>query len=151
MKRFDAAVAVLLIGFALFIFLESRRLAFGSLRAPQTGFFPTVLVVLLALFAVALLFQGWRATQPASGAEKFPPGSWSRIGAALAAMAGFAYVLESAGFILTTFFLMALLLRAIEAQSWWKVMAIALATALLCYAIFEKLLGVPLPVGFLGI
>lgn len=151
MKRADAAVAGLLIGFAVFILLESRRLAFGSLRVPQTGFFPTILVVLLALFAAALLLQAWLATEPDSGAEKMAPGSWSRIGAALAVMAAFAFVLESAGFVVTTFFLMVLLLRAIESQSWLKVTAIALATALLSYAIFEKLLGVPLPVGFLGI
>ena len=42
-------------------------------------------------------------------------------------------------------------LRAIESQSWPKVVAIALATAVVAYAIFGWLLGIPLPVGALGI
>ena len=66
-------------------------------------------------------------------------------------MVGFALVLERAGFFLTTFFLMVLLLRAIEAQSWSKVIGIAVATALISYAIFGWLLGIPLPAGILGI
>jgi hypothetical protein len=57
MKRSDAAVGALLIGLAAFIFLESRRLPLGSLRVPQTGFFPTILAALLALFAAALLLR----------------------------------------------------------------------------------------------
>jgi heme A synthase len=43
------------------------------------------------------------------------------------------------------------LLRAIEAQKWRKVVVVALATALISYAIFSLLLGVPLPAGLLGI
>ena len=151
MKRSDAAVAALLIGLAAFIFLESRRLPLGSFRVPQTGFFPTILAALLALFAAALLLQAWRTADSAGGAETLEPRSWARIGAAMAAMAFFALVLESAGFFLTTFLLMILLLRAIEAQKWSKVIAIALATALVSYAIFGLLLGIPLPAGFLGI
>jgi putative tricarboxylic transport membrane protein len=69
----------------------------------------------------------------------------------LAALAGFALVLERLGFLLTTFLLMVLLLRAIEAQRWPKVIVVALATALISYAIFAWLLGVPLPPGVLGI
>ena len=151
MKRSDAAVAALLIGFAAFIFLESRRLPVGSLRVPQTGFFPIILAALLALFAAALLLQASRTADLAGAAQRLEPRGWMRIGAALAAMAFFALALESAGFFLTTFFLMALLLRAIDAQKWSKVIAIALATAVVSYAIFALLLGIPLPAGFLGI
>jgi len=46
---------------------------------------------------------------------------------------------------------MILLLRAIEAQRWSKVIGIAVATALIPYAIFGWLLGIPLPTGILGI
>ncbi len=66
-------------------------------------------------------------------------------------LAGFALALERLGFLLTTFLLMISLLRAIEAQKWRKVVVVALATALISYAIFSWLLGVPLPAGLLGI
>jgi hypothetical protein len=46
---------------------------------------------------------------------------------------------------------MVCLLRTIEAQSWGKVIAVALATSLITYGLFAWLLGVPLPAGVLGI
>ena len=66
-------------------------------------------------------------------------------------MVGFALVLEWLGFLLSTFFLMVLLLRAIEAPRWSKVIIVALVTALISYGLFAWLLGVPLPAGVLGI
>jgi len=47
--------------------------------------------------------------------------------------------------------LMVILLRSIEAQNWRKVIAVALATAVISYGLFAWLLGVPLPAGILGI
>jgi hypothetical protein len=60
-------------------------------------------------------------------------------------------VLERLGFLLATFILMVLLLRAIEAPRWPKVLIVALVTSLLSYGLFAWLLGVPLPGGILGI
>ena len=150
MKRSDAAVSVILIGLAGFILLESRHLSFGTMRVPQTAFFPKILAVLLLIFSGISLLQ---AIGPESSirSEPLTAEGWTRIGATLATMVGFAFVLERAGFFLTTFLLMILLLRAIEAQRWSKVIGIAVATALISYAIFGWLLGIPLPTGILGI
>ena len=74
-----------------------------------------------------------------------------RIGATLATMIGFALVLERLGFLLATFILMVLLLRAIDAPRWSKVIIVSLVTSLLSYGLFAWLLGVPLPAGVLGI
>jgi hypothetical protein len=46
---------------------------------------------------------------------------------------------------------MVFLLRAVEAQSWHRIIAIAAAAALLSYLVFARFLGVPLPTGVLGI
>jgi putative tricarboxylic transport membrane protein len=83
--------------------------------------------------------------------EKIPPEGWIRIGVTLAMLATFALVLERVGFLLATFLLMVILLRSIEAQNWRKVIAVALATAVISYGLFAWLLGVPLPAGILGI
>ncbi len=42
-------VSVILIGLAGFILLESRHLSFGTMRVPQTAFFPKILAVLLLI------------------------------------------------------------------------------------------------------
>lgn len=151
MKRFDIAAAAALAGFAGYILFESTRLRIGSFRVPQTGFFPRVLGILLVLLTLIELLRALRQPESANAPGKIASEGWFRIGATLATMLGFALVLERLGFLLATFFLMVLLLRAIEAPRWPKVLIVALITSLLSYGLFAWLLGVPLPAGILGI
>ena len=151
MKRSQLAVSLVLFGWAAFLLIQSRHLSFGSMRVPQTGFFPTVLAILLLILAAVLFGQGLVGAQSGRGPDKILPEGWSRIGLTLAAMIAFALVLESLGFLLSTFFLMILLLRAIESQRWSKVVVVAVLTAIASYAIFGWILGIPLPGGLLGI
>lgn len=151
MKKFNVAISLILIGLAGFILVQSRNLPFGNLRAPQTAFFPTTLATLLLIFSVIILAQTLLGAGIQRRSDKIVAEGWVRIGATLATMVGFALALERLGFLLTTFLLMVLLLRAIESQRWHKVVAVALTTALISYAIFGWLLGIPLPAGVLGI
>jgi putative tricarboxylic transport membrane protein len=151
MKRSQLAVSLVLFGWAAFLLIQSRHLSFGSMRVPQTGFFPTVLAILLLILAAILFGQGFVGAEHGRGPDKILAEGWSRIGLTLAAMIAFALVLESLGFLLSTFFLMILLLRAIESQRWSKVVVVAVLTAIASYAIFGWILGIPLPGGVLGI
>ena len=118
MKRINVAAVSGLLLLAGFIFFESRRLSFGTFRVPHTGFYPKILTGLLLLLALACLVQTLRDKTMQSVAEQIPAEGWVRIGATLATLIGFALVLEWLGFLLSTFFLMILLLRAIEAPKW---------------------------------
>jgi hypothetical protein len=152
MKKSDRAVALLFVGLAGLVLAQSLELPFGTLRAPQSGFFPTVLAALLLIVSLALAAQGFFApVEQRRAPDRIAAEGWVRIGATLAAMAGFALALERLGFFLATFALMVLLLRAIESQSWFKVIAIAVAAAVFSQALFGWLLGIPLPAGILGI
>ena len=151
MKRSQLSVSAVLAGLAGFVLLESRNLSFGTMRVPQTGFFPLVLATLLLILCVILFAQGIFGRESDRLPNKILPEGWSRIALTLAAMIGFAVVLERLGFFLTTFFLMILLLRAIESQRWSKVVFVALLTAIGSYAIFGWILGIPLPGGVFGI
>jgi putative tricarboxylic transport membrane protein len=149
--RSDIAVAAILLALAGYIFLAASALPFGTARVPQTAFFPKTLAVLLAILSLVVLAQALVGRKPARSSDKIAAAGWFRIGASLATLIGFALVLQPLGFLLSTFLLMVCLLRAIEAQSWGKVIAVALATSLLTYGLFAWLLGVPLPAGVLGI
>jgi putative tricarboxylic transport membrane protein len=149
--RSDIAVAAILLALAGYIFLAASALPFGTARVPQTAFFPKTLAVLLAILSLVVLAQALAGKRATFDADKIGPAGWCRIGASLATLIGFALVLQPLGFLLSTFLLMVCLLRAIEAQSWGKVIAVALATSLLTYGLFAWLLGVPLPAGVLGI
>jgi putative tricarboxylic transport membrane protein len=150
MRRANIAVAFLLIGLAGYLLFEGRALRFGTMRVPQTAFFPSVLAVLLLFFSLIALVLAFRQSETGPSPGKIETAGWFRIGATLATLVGFAAALESFGFLLSTFLLMMLLLRAIEAPPWSKVIVVALTTALAAYFLFDWLLGVPLPVGVLG-
>jgi len=149
--RSNIAVAAVLLALAGYIFLAAGTLPFGTMRVPQTAFFPRTLAVLLGIMSLILLARALAGREALGGGEKIETQGWIRIAVTLMTLAGFALALERLGFLLTTFLLMISLLRAIEAQSWRKVVVVALATALISYAIFSLLLGVPLPAGLLGI
>lgn len=151
MKRANLAAAVGLVLLAGFMWFESRRLSFGTFRVPHTGFYPKILIGLLLLLALACLAQTWRDQTMERPVERIPAEGWIRIGATLATLIGFALVLEWLGFLLSTFILMVLLLRAVEAPKWSRVIVVSLVTAALAYGLFGWLLGVPLPAGVLGI
>ena len=151
MRRSTIAAGLILAGLAVVIFIEASKLTFGSIRTPQTGFFPSILAFLLLLFSLLLLGQALRQPETGMGHWKIGAESWRRIGATVGALCGFALVLESLGYLLSTFILMVFLLRAIEPQKWNVVMAVALSTSLGSYLIFAWLLNIPLPTGFLGI
>ena len=149
--RSNISVVAVLLALAAYIFLAAGALPFGTLRVPQTAFFPKTLALLLAALGLILLAQTLAGNVAVRSAAKIDTRGWFRVGATLAAMVGFALVIEPLGYLTTTFLLMAVLLRAIEAQSWSKVIGIALATSLISYAVFAWLLGVPLPSGVLGL
>jgi len=151
MRRANITAALALAGLSIFLLFEAGRFNFGNLRVPQTGFFPKALVTLLLLLSLVLLVQALGQKEIERSSVKIAADGWNRIAATLATLIGFALVLEWLGFLLSTFLLMILLLRAIEAPKWSKVIIVALMTALISYGLFAWLLGVPLPAGVLGI
>jgi putative tricarboxylic transport membrane protein len=151
MKRANLAAVIGLLLLTVFIYFESRKLSFGTFRVPHTGFYPKILTGLLFLLALVCLVQTLRDRMIERPHGEIPAESWFRIGVTLATLIGFALVLEWLGFLLSTFLLMILLLRAIEAPHWSRVIVVALVTAALSYGLFGWLFGVPLPAGVLGI
>jgi putative tricarboxylic transport membrane protein len=148
--RSHILAAVLLLALAGYIFLAAGELPFGTLRVPQSAFFPKILAVLLAILSLLMLIRPVAAVGKTE-VNAIDASGWRRIGITLAAMAGFALVLEPLGFLLAAFLLMVALLRAVEAQSWRRIIVIAAAAALISYLIFARFLGVPLRAGVLGI
>lgn len=149
--RSISVVSVLLLVLAGWILVASNALPFGAARVPQAGFFPTILSALLVVLALLSFFEG-RADGSAD-AESMPisAANWFRLAVILIALAAFVLVLEWLGFLLSSFLLMISLLRAIEPQSWPRVILTGFAAALISHLIFARFLGVALPTGILGI
>lgn len=140
-------------GFMLFVGLlatwQARKLALGELRSPGPGFFPFWLAVGLTFFSLALLVQSLRpasSSQEAGDRSFWKSGRGKLVAGAFLSLFGYAFLLESLGFLLATFLLMFFLFRVIEPRRWLTAILGSLATSVLAYALFRSL-GVRLPAG----
>ena len=150
MKERDLGASVFLLCFSLFFWLQVIKLPFGVLSAPESGLWPLVLAVLLSVGSVAYFFRSLKG-RGAGQAFFSRPGSWRQIALALAVLFLFAFLLQRMGYLLSTFALIAILLRTLRPQRWWVVLGTACVSAVVSYLLFDTLLGIDLPKGILGI
>jgi hypothetical protein len=126
--------------------LGSLGLALWEGFAPQLGFLPLIYGVLLTALAGAILVQLFLCGGEAG--EEQPIGKPLLVlGALTAAIVG----VEPAGFGLAIFLLLLFLYAVVERLPLVRSLAVATGTTAVMILIFRTWLGVPLPVGPLGI
>jgi putative tricarboxylic transport membrane protein len=136
--------ALALIALALAALHEASGLAFGTLRQPGSGFYPTLVCVALIAFGALSL-----AAPASQGSPAAPPAGHARVWLVVTALAAFVWMLNPVGFVLCAALLLLLLLRGIGGVSWLASTTAAALGSLACYALFTRL-GMPLPAGLLG-
>jgi putative tricarboxylic transport membrane protein len=125
--------------------VEASRLGFGSVRAPQPGFFPWLGGLLLIGLSGSLLA---RAVRGASAARR--QGNWRHPALLVAVLAAYVPLLEPVGYPLTTAALCVVVLRILKTRRWSVTLGVSLVLALGTYLLFRRGLGVELPPGVLG-
>jgi putative tricarboxylic transport membrane protein len=137
--RISGSFLAVIAGIAMF---EASRLPFGSIRAPDAGFFPLSLSILMMLFACGIILNSF-FNKP--DRLQFSSRSW-QVAAAACAFVLYALSLSKAGFVLGTTAILLLLMRGFGGISWTRSLIIAIPIVLLTYFAFVQL-GVPLPPG----
>ena len=61
----------------------------------------------------------------------------------------YTFILDLVGYIIATIVLSVIILRILESKSWWKLSAISLASSVGTFILFDRILGVTLPLGLL--
>jgi hypothetical protein len=106
----------------------------------------------LGAFALSIMInelRGRRAPQDSSPEADTEIGpEWPKVAIALVALAAFAIFLNRLGYILSTFIMMAVLLRIVASYRWAMVVGVAIAISAVSVALFGAL-GVHLPGGVL--
>jgi hypothetical protein len=151
------AAAAALLAFGVLTALLSLQLPLGTLRAPDSGFFPLALGLMLTALAAGHLGQLRRAAR-AAPADAEPPGASGAagdraamlrvvqfMGAVVAATA----LLQPLGYAPVAFLSMGALLEILGMRPRWLSALIALATAGMCQVVFVHWLRIPLPAGWL--
>jgi putative tricarboxylic transport membrane protein len=137
--RLSGAVLSLLAVVAL---IQAASLPYGTVRAPDAGFFPKTLAALLLFFGLGIVFNSFLTK---AHAVQFTTRSW-QVAIAAAAFIAYALVLQKAGFVIATIALMLLVMRGLGGMSWKQSLLITVPGVMLSYIAFVQL-GVPLPRG----
>jgi hypothetical protein len=140
----DFVGGIITIAVAGFLFLNARDLPFGTISAPDAGFFPKLLSAILAVAGLGLVA---RSTFEKEALPEFTARSWAvPIGAA--ALLLYAALIDRLGFVLCTVAIMFLLMTVYGRLRWAVSLAVSISAVAVCYFCFTEL-GVPLPQGVL--
>ena len=151
MERWKLSTSMFLMAFGAFAIGEAVQLSFGTLKAPEAGFWPLILAILLT--ALSLIHLGKTLKDKVKERNPFLAlsGGLKRIGIVVGALIAFAFLFERLGYLLSVFLLMGFLLRVIKPLRLWLVLSVALLSSVISYLLFGVLLSTPLPHGILGI
>ncbi|MBM6617078.1 tripartite tricarboxylate transporter TctB family protein [Bacillus suaedaesalsae] len=142
-KRFDryTSLVFLIIGAAFVI--ESNGIsqsAYGSNVGPDI--FPKILGVLLILLSLRLFYETF---QYAKNQEKREKLDYQRFLIIFIAAILYAFLLESLGYVITTFLFLIVGFQAMERGSWTKTLLISAAFSFGVYYLFVEVLNGSLP------
>jgi len=144
-RRSDVVAGLAFLALGIGACVGGGRLGFGSVHAPEPGFFPWIGGVLLVGLSLCLVVRGWRQ----GGAPMPAEGEWARPAMLLAALILYVPLLELVGYPITTAALCVAALRILKTRSWWVTVAVSLALAVGTFLLFHRGLGVELPPGTL--
>ena len=141
-------IAAIIAGIVIFIHVQSFPSQAGG--RPGPALFPAILAVLLVVIGAVLVAQGRRSGEPLC---QIPSDLDARgVGNIILTLGSIVfYVLASEflGFLLTSFIVMVAMMLMLKARA-VIAMPVAASTTLCIYAIFNKMLMVPLPRGILA-
>jgi hypothetical protein len=153
MRRADRIFAVIGLGLGLWCYLESRKFTFLEQFTPGPGFMPFWVGVALAFLSCWLLFDTYTRRPGKKDDQKILPQrhALSRVGGILLLLFGVRFSMSLLGFPLTLAVFTAAILSILERYSIVKSVAYGIAYAAVTWFIFQYILTMGFPKGFLGI
>jgi putative tricarboxylic transport membrane protein len=128
--------------------IQALQYDIGPSGRPGPALYPIFAAAVLLTGAVGMIVSTW--TRPPAGAIDWPTGKekW-RVLAIIAASLFFAFTLEYLGYFLGSALVMLVCLHVMGMRSWLLKICLTLAVTILSFLFFDKLLSVPLPLGFM--
>ncbi len=123
------------------------QLKVGTPVEPQPGFFPFVGGIMLLVFSTIIFVKAWLGQSE----QKVAFGDMSRPAMLLGVMVLLVVILERLGYVIGTLIASVLILRILGVKSWLTLIVTSLSLSIGTYILFDKLLGVELPVGLLSL
>ncbi len=150
MQKLDRFSGFFWVILSLVIAFHSYRLGVGSVSDPGPGFIFFYAALFITLMAMLLLVGSWTKKEGEAEAGVFENVHWVKVLLPFAYILLYALILEKVGFMISTFLLIFLLLKTIEAKRWSVAVFVGIVASLGTYAMFELWLRVRLPKGIIG-
>jgi len=144
-NRSDAAGSLFLFLLGVGAIIGAIRLKVGSPTEPQPGFFPFLGGLSLIVFSAIIFLKG----RTGQSQKKVVFGDVGRPALLLVVMIVLVGVLDRLGYVIGTFIASGLILRILNVKSWRVLLLTSLCLSIGTYILFDKLLGIELPVGIL--
>jgi putative tricarboxylic transport membrane protein len=153
MKKADRIFGIIGLGLALWSYLESTRLTYMTEFTPGPGFFPFWVGVALALLSCYLIVDTYRRKPDKKDDKKILPEKHMlyRVGFIMLMLVVVRYTMDLLGFPLTLALFTTAILLLLEHYSIIKSVGYGIAYAGVTWFIFEYMLSMGFPKGFLGI
>jgi putative tricarboxylic transport membrane protein len=153
MKKADRIFGIIGLGLALWSYLESTRLKYMTEFTPGPGFFPFWVGVALAFLSVYLIIDSYVRKPGKKDDKKILPEKHMlyRVGAIMLMLVVVRYTMNLLGFPLTLALFTTVILLLLEHYSILKSVGYGIAYAGVTWFIFEYILSMGFPKGFLGI
>jgi len=152
MDKRDLLSGLVWFSVGLLIILGSLSLEIGTLNNPRSGLFPLIAGSLLSLFALVILIQAALAktSEKQSLAKLFVGSNWRKAFCTVGALLIYSITLNTIGFLTITLLLLVFLFRAIQPQKWKVAIGLSILASVISYLLFDRILQLQLPRGFLG-
>jgi len=142
----DAVGSLFLFLLGIGAVLGAIRLKVGSPTEPQPGFFPFLGGLSLIVLSFVIFLKG----QMGQSQKKVAFGEVGRPALLLVVLIALVAVLDSVGYVIGTFIASGLILRILNVKSWRTLILTSLCLSIGTYILFDKLMGIDLPVGILA-
>ena len=149
MKRYDRICCLICIVFGALVMVLASSIPMGRISKPGPGFLPFWVGATLILLSIFLWVESG-VRKPTSETVQFLSGEgrWPNVIWTAGSLLGFAFLVESLGFILSALLLLFFLFRFIGNQKWGTVVTATVIVTLAAYGLFRIGLKVQLPRGF---
>lgn len=137
-----ASAASVLLALGMYGAWSATRFVLWDAGGPGAGMLPGLSSLALCVFALIAAFE--------PGAQAGEPAHLPRLAGYIAALVGFALLMDPLGAVPAIVLLFVWTLGVVERWHWRRVLPMAAAAALFAWVLFDRLLKVPLPKGLLG-
>jgi hypothetical protein len=139
----------LILAFGIVALTGSVQLGFGSLSRPGAGLFPFfagLMIVVAAPIAIVNSVIG----RESESEFILKRDAFRILAGIMLVFAGWILAMPALGYVVVTFAAVLALARLLGLEGWLKPLALSTATSLATYLLFDRLLYLDLPRGFLG-